>query len=131
MTFADGAVALADEHLTTEFFQKNGVRLSVEAVAATGIRPGRNPTDPGPNFFYWTANGAVFLVDFGDGFSQPLHDSIDAALAIVRASGVSLDAKQVFWRSAAKQWHRHEHPSDRSTTASAAARSAIFAMEGC
>lgn len=92
-----------DEQFTPEFARTRGVKLSVE-IAYNGERAATDVVDR-PSFFYWHDDGAVFLVDFNDGFSPALGETLSVALAMLESTGLLLAGKTVHWRDADKIWH--------------------------
>lgn len=92
-----------DEQFTPDFVKARGVRLSVE-IACDDEGASTDFMDR-PGFFYWNDNDAVFLVDFNDGFSPALRDTLRMALAMIQSTGLSLTGKAVHWRDADKTWH--------------------------
>lgn len=92
-----------DDQFTPEFVKTRGVRLSVE-IACNGERGATDVVDR-PSFFYWHDDEAVFLVDFNDGFSPSLGETLSVALTMLESTSQSLAGKAVHWRDANKTWH--------------------------
>lgn len=105
---------LIDAQPTQQFFQEHNVRLSVEVGDKYRSELANESDLDRPNFFYWEHAGALYLIDFSDGFSSPLSESLDFALALIAAGGTGIHGREIHWRDADKCWHMLETKSHRA-----------------
>lgn len=98
----------ADDTFDFDFFTSRNVWFSVELLnlSVTSV-PGQQGDCP--SFFCWTEQDCLYLVDFMDGFSIPLSQSLSRAMQLLTSSPIDPIGLKIFWRDETKTWHTLSH----------------------